>query len=95
MLKNLKQQKVSKSANTKTLIKSFSGATTPDVKDYIKFVLRHNPGKVILHIGTNDIPTKEASVILDKEEDICNGIKRSNSKATIAAFEVITRHDNR
>ena len=94
MLKHLKQQKVSKSTYTETLIKSFSGATTRDMKDYIKPVQRRNPEKVILHIGTNDIPTKEASVILGEEEDISNEIKRTNPKATTAVSEIITREDN-
>ena len=89
MLKHLKQQKVSKSTYTETLIKSFSGATTRDMKDYIKPVQRRNPEKVILHIGTNDIPTKEASVILGEEEDISNEIKRTNPQLRLQYLKLL------
>ena len=94
MLKHLKQQKVSKSTCTETFMKSFSGATTRDMKDYVRPVQRRNPEKVILQIGTNDIPTKEASVILGEEENISNDIKRTNPKTTISVSEIITRQDN-
>ncbi len=49
MIKHLKQQRFSKSTNTKTRIKAFIGANIRDMKDYIKPALRCNPDKVILH----------------------------------------------
>ena len=36
-------------------IKPHPGATSIDMCDYIKSKLRHQPGVIILHCGTNDI----------------------------------------
>ena len=39
----------------KIYIKSFSGATMEDMKDYVRPTVRHQPDLIILHAGTNDL----------------------------------------
>ena len=46
--------------NGKVYVKSFSGAKVTFMEDYVKPTLREMPTHIILHVGTNDIPTKKA-----------------------------------
>ena len=41
------------------VVKSFPGATTQDIKDYIKPTITRKPDMVILHTGTNDLKSKQ------------------------------------
>ena len=45
--------------NCKVFVKSFSGAKVSCMEDYIQPTLRETPGHVILHVGTNDVTTKQ------------------------------------
>ena len=45
----------------KVHVKSFSGAKVMTKKDYIKPTLREMTTHIILHVRTNDVPTKKAS----------------------------------
>ena len=38
---------------------SFPGATTQDMKDYIKSTISRKPGMIILHAGTNDLKSNQ------------------------------------
>ena len=39
--------------------KSFSGAKVRCMEDYIQPTLRETPGNIILHVGTNEVTTKQ------------------------------------
>ena len=41
------------SRNSRVKVYSFPGCTTEDMHDFIKPLLRKNPNKIILHVGTN------------------------------------------
>ena len=71
ILKHLKQQKISKSTNTKTRIKSFPGANVQDMKDYIKPALRNNPDRIILHVETNYLRNRDATSIVNEVHELC------------------------
>ena len=43
----------------KFLLKSFSDAKVRCMEDYIQHTLRETPSHVILHVGTNDLTTKQ------------------------------------
>ena len=45
--------------NSKVFVKSFSGAKVRCMEDYIQPTLRETPSHVILHVGTNDVTTKQ------------------------------------
>ena len=51
---------LSKVENCKAYVKSFSGAKVMCMEDYVKPTLREMPTHIILHVGTNDVPTKKA-----------------------------------
>ena len=43
--------------NCKVYVKIFSGAKVMCMEDYVKPTLREMPTHIILHVGTNDVPT--------------------------------------
>ena len=94
LLKHLKQQKISKSTNTKTRVKSFPGANIQDMKDYIKPALRNNPDRIILHVGTNDLRSKDATSIVNEVHELCKEIKKNKPATQITISEIISREDN-
>ena len=58
----------------KIYVKTFPGATTDCMKDYVKPSIKHNPDFVILHTGTNDLKsTKSAVEISDEIKKISAG----------------------
>ena len=57
MTKSLNGYEMAKKINTncKIYVKSFPGATTADMEDYMKPSVRKSPDHFILHVGTNDL----------------------------------------
>ena len=41
------------------VVKPFPGASTEDMKGFIKPILRKDPENIIIHVGTNDVNSKE------------------------------------
>ena len=60
MVKHLDGFKMSKT-DTRVKISTFPGCTTLDMADYIRPILRKNPQKLILHVGTNSLKGRETS----------------------------------
>ena len=48
-------------------IKSFPGAETSCMKDYVKPSLRSAPNHFILHVGKNDLNSNQTSQVITKE----------------------------
>lgn len=69
IIKDIKQYKLKKniSKGDKVYVKSFSGATTEDMVDYIKPSLRYNPDLIILHTGVNNLRTKKSPDLIAEE----------------------------
>jgi lysophospholipase L1-like esterase len=61
-------------ATERVTVKSFSGATVDDMKDFIKPVLRKNPDKLILHIGTNDLRNADSKRVADSISNLVQSI---------------------
>ncbi|XP_028414633.1 uncharacterized protein LOC114537740 [Dendronephthya gigantea] len=53
------------SATNRVTVKSFSGVSIEDMQDFIKPILRKKPGKIILHIGTNNLRNDDAKTVAD------------------------------
>ena len=75
-----------------SVVKSSPGATTQDMKDYIKPTIARNPDMVVLHTGTNDLKSNQYP------SDIANGIINLAKNVKISGTEVpisslITRGD--
>ena len=86
----------------KVFVRSFSGAKTTCMRDYIKPCLRENsPEHVVLHVGTNDLPsvkpadsiarsiiTLAQEVIAEKRSVSTSNIIPRNDKWNNKVFEV-------
>ena len=59
IVKNVRGWELSGAAN-KVVVKSSSGATTSDMEDYLKPIIRKEPENVILHVGTNDLKSAQS-----------------------------------
>ena len=53
MISGIDEKRISK--NYCVNVRAFPGATTYDLKDYIKPLLKKSPDNVILRIGTNNV----------------------------------------
>ena len=64
MLKNLKGYLMSRTKSVK--IPSFPGASTEDMKDFIKPLLNREPNHIVLHVGTNNLADHSPNQIVEE-----------------------------
>ena len=77
----------------KIYVKSFSGAKTSCLKDYVKPSLQSTPNHFILHGGTNDLYSNQTSkVIARKIVDLATSLK--NNHYNVSDSNIILRIDN-
>ena len=70
-----------------SVVKSFPGATTQDMKDYIKPTISRKPDMVILHTGTNDLKSNQKPLDIANEiVNLANNIKNSGTEVSISAL---------
>jgi lysophospholipase L1-like esterase len=69
------------------------GAKISAIKHHIKPCLDKKPTHVILHVGTNDLPEKHPSKIVDGIAEICDIIQTESPSTEIVISEVILRTD--
>lgn len=95
MLKRIRLSKVRQSSTNKSIfIRSFPGATTTDMFDYCKPSIRNRPDHLILHIGTNDLRSKEADSVIHNISCLGEEIKKYSPDTSISLSEVIVRKDS-
>jgi len=87
IVQNVRGWKLSRS--NKVVVKSFSGATTSDMEDYLKPITRKCPDSLILHVGTNDLlsiqtPQQVAESIVNLADQI-----ESDSPGTLVSISAI------
>ena len=92
MVKGIKGWEIS-DKDHKVVVKTFSRASTNDMKSYVKPTLERNPEIVILHSGTNDLKLKK------DEEEIVNNIVNlalsiKNNNNTVVISGLIHRADS-
>ena len=92
MIKNIRGTKLGEAVGHRVVVKSFSGATTKAMKDYLKPNLELSPDQVVLHVGTNDLKQKEPRQVADSIVDLARQIENS-SEATVTLSELISRRD--
>ena len=68
MVKNIDPRGLSRKNNT--LVKSYSGATSKDIVDFVKPAARRKAKGIILHSGTNDLKQDEPKSIVEQLLDI-------------------------
>jgi len=65
------------STSSKIIVKSFSGATTKDMMDYIKPIVRRNPDHIVVHVGTNDLSSSaDETTVANNITSICDYIEK-------------------
>ena len=77
----------------KIYVKTFPGATTDCMKDYVKPSIKHNPDFVISHTGTNDLKsTKSAMEISDEIIKLALDIKTDENEVVVSG--ILARNDD-
>ena len=89
MINNVDERQLGKRYQTK--VRSFSGATTTDLEDYLKPLLRKKPDKIILVVGTNDIQHRPVADILKNIKRLMEQITESLPDCHIVISEIIKR----
>ena len=77
--------------NCKVFIKSFSGAKVRCMEDYIQPTKRETLSHVILHVGTNDVTTKEDPQQI--AEGIINLAVKIKRNCDVSISSIRTRND--
>ena len=89
-----KQSKNFHIINFRVSVKSFLGATLADMKDYVRTSLQKNPDHIIVHAGTNDLPTKKPKEIVKATKKLCKIIEEDSPSTKITISSLVVRSDN-
>ena len=94
MLTNINPNGLSKQVgrNCDIKVKAFSGATSEDMKDYIKPIIKKKPDIMVMHIGTNDL-TEENSKTIKNLEEILKLCEKESPQTEITLSTPIIRTD--
>ena len=79
--------------NNRVIINDFPGSTVDDLKDHIKPIVRREPDRIIIHIGTNNLRQDKPQEIVNKIKDVCDYIEE-NSNCSFAISELTVRSDS-
>ena len=94
IIKEVQGYKLSKSIDDErhVIVKSYSGATTNDMKHHMIPNIEKKPDQVILHCGTNDLSSDDsADAITDNIISVAQSIKKKGIPVTISC--IIPRND--
>ena len=61
---------------------------------YVKPTLKRHPNEVIIHVGTNDIPTESPTEIIKSISALGEAIKSEHHNIALTFSEVVLRNDN-
>ena len=92
MLAGIEQKRIS--GNRKVKVRIFPGATTHDMCDYLKPLLKKNPDNIILHIGTKTSVNETSRDILNGTLSLKNFSEKLRPKCKIIVSNIIYRSDN-
>ena len=90
LLNNIEGKGLS-SKSLKASVKNFPGATSEDMIDFVKALLKKRPKYLILHIGTNDISS--GCDTKNNLEAIRNLINESSPSTELIISEILIRDD--
>ena len=94
IVKHINGYKMSK-PSTRVQVSSFPGCTTLDMADHIKPILRKKTEKLIVHVGTNSLKSRESSARCAEEiVNLGESIKSSVPELDLAISGLITRSDD-
>ena len=92
VLAGIEQKRIS--GNRSVNIRIFPGATTHDMHDYLKPLLKKNPDNIILHFGTNNSVNKTYRNILSVILSLKNFIEKLRPECKVILLNMIYRSDN-
>ena len=75
IIQNLQGYKLGKETNQRVVVKSFSGATTQDMKSYIQPKINSAPDRICLHTGMNDLKSKTLNDVANAIVDLAKTIQ--------------------
>ena len=75
-------------------VKSFSGARTADMEDYLKPLLRKKPDEIILHVGTNNIRDESSRSVAEGIVNLVTQIQQDYPSTHLAISPLLPRSDN-
>ena len=90
MVKNVRGWHLSNPKN-KAIVKSSSGATTEDMEDYLKPILRKEPKNLILHVGTNDLKAMEPAHLSNSIESLAINIEENSPNTSMSISALLPR----
>ena len=85
MIEMIKPARLQRSTDRKIIVNK-------DMNHYLKPTLEKNPEMIVLHVGTNNIPKKNPSDIVNEIESLGN-ITVENGSTKVAISEIIQRGD--
>ena len=91
IVQNLQGWRLSNTDNH-VVAKSFSGANITDMEDYLKPILRKEPNKVILHVGTNDLKHLSAKRVAGIA-NLATQIEEDSPATSIVISSILPRSD--
>ena len=92
MIKNLQGWRLS-NANNHVVVKSFSGATTSDMEDYLKPIVRREPEEIILHVGTNDLKLISDELVADGVINLAIQVRENSPSTKVTISSILPRTD--
>ena len=92
IIKNIQGWRLSTPPNH-VVVKSFAGATSTDMEDYLRLIIRKEPNKVILHVGTNDISHQPASRVAQGIANLGTQIVQDSPATSIVISSILPRRD--
>ena len=75
-------------------IRAHSGATSLDIKDHIRPIMRRKPDCVLLHCGTNDLTNKDGIDKVETIKEIMSEAKDESPHTTIVLSSLTMRRDH-
>ena len=89
MLAGIEEKRIC--GNRSVKVRIFPGATTHDMHDYLKPVLKKNPDNIILHVGTNNSVNETSRDILNEILSLKNFIEKLCPKCKVIVSNLVYR----
>ena len=74
-------------------VKRHPGATTRDIVDYVRPVIRKKPDCIIIHAGTDDLTSQEKTDTINNFREIIEETKRESPDTSIVLSTAVMRKD--
>ena len=94
MIRQIQGRRLGREVGHRVVVKSFPGATTNDMKQYLMPTVDKKPQQIILHVGTNDLRDHSPTVVAENIMDLAAKKIEMESNAEVILSELVSRSDN-